>query len=108
MATDTNTKQPRITYPLTVQEVEKLESLEKQLKSAADGAAAGNRVGFHRAYLALMRNASRITTRERTRMKREELAASNRRQEEMQKKAMQNPASQNAPQDAPQDDGSTN
>ncbi len=101
MATDT--KKPRVTYPLSVQEVEKLESLEKQLKTAAEEAAKNKRVGFHRSYLLIMRSLTKITIRERSRMKREEAARQNRKSLEMKIDARQNPESQQVP----IDDGKT-
>lgn len=72
--------QQRITYPLSVQEVEELQALAKTLRQKATDAQTKKRVGLHRAYTEIMKETSKIVTRESNRMSREDLAEYNRQQ----------------------------
>ncbi len=84
----------RITYPLTVKEVEELQGLVAQMKSKAEAAQRSNRIGLHRAYTDLMKATTKVVTRETNRMSRESLARYSREQRELKKLAKDNPSSQ--------------
>ena len=86
MATTTNV---RITYPLSLQDVEELQALEKNLRQKSADAEKANKVGLHRAYAELMKSTTRIVTRERNRMSREDVAELNRRQLQLRQQAKQ-------------------
>ncbi len=82
----------RITYPLTMKEVDELQALEASLKTKAEAAQKASRVGLHRAYADLMKSTTRIVTRERNRMSREALARYAKAQRELKRLAKDNPA----------------
>jgi hypothetical protein len=94
MAVETTKK--RITYPLSVKEVEELQALEANLKQKADAAMKANRPGLHRAYTQLLKSTTTVVTRERNRMGREALAQYNKAQRELQRLAKSSPAQQEA------------
>jgi hypothetical protein len=90
MAVETTKK--RITYPLSVKEVEELQALEANLKQKAEAAQKAGRPGLHRAYTQLLKATTTVVTRERNRMAREALAAYNKAQQELQRLAKNTPA----------------